>query len=44
VSDEIDHRAVSGRRSRLWMIDWLSVLVGAAALFIMYMLIGMQAT
>lgn len=42
--DEIDHRAVSGRRSRLWMIVWLSVLLGVAALFIMYMLIGMQAT
>ncbi len=44
MSDEIDHRAVSGRRSRLWMIVWLSVLLGVAALFIMYMLIGMQAT
>lgn len=42
--DEIDHRAVSSRRSRLWMIVWLSVLLGVAALFIMYMLIGMQAT
>lgn len=44
MSDEIDHRAVSGRRSRLWMIVWLSVLVGVAALFIMYMLVGVQAT
>jgi len=44
MSDEIDHRAVSGRRSKLWMIVWLSVLLGVAALFIMYMLIGMQAT
>ncbi|MFO0834794.1 MAG: hypothetical protein U0638_07475 [Phycisphaerales bacterium] len=44
MSDEIDHRAVSGRRLRLWMVVWLSVLVGVAAFYIMRMLIGMRAT
>lgn len=44
MADEFDHKAISNRRTRLWMIVLLSVFVGVVALLIMRVLIGVNAT
>lgn len=44
MSDELDHSAISNRRTRRWMIVLLSVFVGVAALLIMRVLVGAKAT
>ncbi|MCC6971113.1 MAG: hypothetical protein IT434_12940 [Phycisphaerales bacterium] len=41
MSDEIDHRAMSGRRSRLWMVAWLSAPSGVVMSLVLVGWLGM---
>lgn len=37
MRDELDHRSVAARRSRLWSVVWLAIFVAIVAMFAAYL-------